>query len=337
MDGLSSTVADAVRLCHRIGFQYLWVDALCIIQNDKADWERESRNMSTVYGNAALTITTPIVCDSSQSFIEARRTSSAAISVLDNMARIPSEDRQTGLQRAVWIGTKQMFEGSWFLEHGNGWESVVGHFEKPQQWTSRAWTLQEWILSPRVLHLHAQTVWDCFEGIANEKTRRVKVHPTSLRRDLSSPNSRPRWSEIVSEFMARSIRHEADRPLALEGLVKAYSEATGCNLDTYIAGLWLADLPFDLLWQSIISGQHRAFKRSPVYPSFSWLSLPGYVSFKLNGFGYSPRSLTTYIALLPPHGNETTLWDNSHSLSLSFTALFALSRQLLHSRLKNGF
>lgn len=48
LDALAPTVRDAILLVQRLGFRYLWVDALCIIQGDAADWERESRKMAQI-------------------------------------------------------------------------------------------------------------------------------------------------------------------------------------------------------------------------------------------------------------------------------------------------
>ncbi|KAE8309242.1 hypothetical protein BDV41DRAFT_567522 [Aspergillus transmontanensis] len=45
IEALPQTLLDALLVCRALGVQYLWVDALCIIQGDKSDWERESANM----------------------------------------------------------------------------------------------------------------------------------------------------------------------------------------------------------------------------------------------------------------------------------------------------
>ena len=55
-DCLSRTFRDAIHITHRFGFRFLWVDALCILQGDSLDWQRESGRMHTVYQNCALMI-----------------------------------------------------------------------------------------------------------------------------------------------------------------------------------------------------------------------------------------------------------------------------------------
>lgn len=53
---LTPTFRDAVNTCRRLGIDFLWIDSLCIIQGDKADWARESSLMADIYAMAYLTI-----------------------------------------------------------------------------------------------------------------------------------------------------------------------------------------------------------------------------------------------------------------------------------------
>jgi hypothetical protein len=47
---------EAVQLCQKLKIRYLWIDALCIIQDDPVDWDREASRMDAVYENAELVI-----------------------------------------------------------------------------------------------------------------------------------------------------------------------------------------------------------------------------------------------------------------------------------------
>lgn len=53
---LPRTFQDAIGLVHRLGFEYLWIDSLCTIQDDEEDWRQESSNMASIYASASLTI-----------------------------------------------------------------------------------------------------------------------------------------------------------------------------------------------------------------------------------------------------------------------------------------
>jgi hypothetical protein len=56
VDRLPKTVSDAITFTKGLGYQYLWVDSLCIIQNSKTDWEAESVKMGQIYRNSVCTI-----------------------------------------------------------------------------------------------------------------------------------------------------------------------------------------------------------------------------------------------------------------------------------------
>lgn len=70
---LASTVVDAIRLCFKLGFRFLWVDRLCIVQDDNKDWLEEASRMCEIYSRSALTISVPICTESSQSFLDERQ------------------------------------------------------------------------------------------------------------------------------------------------------------------------------------------------------------------------------------------------------------------------
>ena len=53
---LTKTLGDAVSLVRALSIPYLWVDALCIVQDDISDWQRESSRMGEIYANAYVTI-----------------------------------------------------------------------------------------------------------------------------------------------------------------------------------------------------------------------------------------------------------------------------------------
>jgi hypothetical protein len=67
---LPKTFADAVLLTRKLGIKYIWIDSLCIIQDDAEDWVRESARMAEVYQNAALTISADGAADGSQGLFQ---------------------------------------------------------------------------------------------------------------------------------------------------------------------------------------------------------------------------------------------------------------------------
>jgi hypothetical protein len=55
---------DATIITRKLGYRYLWIDSLCIIQDSTEDWETESQNMGNIYMNASLTIAAGAAKDS---------------------------------------------------------------------------------------------------------------------------------------------------------------------------------------------------------------------------------------------------------------------------------
>jgi hypothetical protein len=53
---LPKKLQDAILVTRRLGIRFLWVDSLCIVQDDPNDWKREAATMCHVYQNSHLTI-----------------------------------------------------------------------------------------------------------------------------------------------------------------------------------------------------------------------------------------------------------------------------------------
>jgi hypothetical protein len=68
---LPRTIQDAISVTRRLGVRFLWVDALCIVQDsiNGQDWIDESSKMASIYGNAYLTIVAEAANDCSQGFL----------------------------------------------------------------------------------------------------------------------------------------------------------------------------------------------------------------------------------------------------------------------------
>ncbi|KAK3321776.1 heterokaryon incompatibility protein-domain-containing protein [Apodospora peruviana] len=66
---LPKTFRDAATVAAELGYRYLWIDALCIIQDDQHDWLRESENMCTVYRNSCCTIAAHTSLGSNDGFL----------------------------------------------------------------------------------------------------------------------------------------------------------------------------------------------------------------------------------------------------------------------------
>lgn len=266
---LPATISDAIKLCHKLGFEYLWVDSLCIIQDNQQDWLREASDMAGIYSRSALTIAVHLCQDASESFLQQRLLDTKQWSDESyGYARISFKDSSMGKESEMYFWLFDDFKNSRFLD---AWWLSIQHIEKDQRsakWFSRAWTLQEWFLSPRVLHIHGMTVWDCFGSRGNELEDRF-ISRSAIPRAFPEA-----WHLIVNNFTSRAITMDKDRLPALAGLAERVQAQTGY---VYLAGLWLEELPKTLLW----STKNGPMRKPLTYraPTWSWAALEGEVDF----------------------------------------------------------
>lgn len=292
IDDLPSTVADAIRLCFKIGYRYLWVDRLCIVQDDREDWLREASRMCEVYSCSSLTIAVPLCKESSQSFLAERKKG------FREQGRFATHSEPNSNRSMRWFSTEHPLkqgQGPWFLETRWGSNNMSRTGNEENNWLRRSWTFQEWMLSPRVLHVDSMTLWDCFDGYANELNYRNMVSPR-LPRQPSRFEEDISWESIMQEYSSREITHEADRLPALAGLAERYAQTTG---KTYLAGLWLEDLPRSLLWEQESEAlAPQAWSPSLPTPSWSWCSLNRPVWYQTFCRGDRDRPFTPFASIV---------------------------------------
>lgn len=266
---LPNTVQDAVIITRRLGYQYLWVDSLCIIQDSKEDWEIEALKMSKVYGDASLTLAAEAAEDS-------------GIGIFASTNRNRHQIREYPL--AVWTHfPKHNIEGRVNFRPAM---KRLGQCKNPL--SKRAWTLQEGLLSPRVLHFaEDQIYWRCLEEELVEtspewygRTERWEPSATATRglhRLIESEKfSLAIWYDIVDDFAQRNLSYQKDRLVALSGVAKQAAKSMGLPPHSYKAGLWESDLYRGLLWSNQNSSSSRMCcvpQDEYVAPSWSWASI----------------------------------------------------------------
>lgn len=275
---LPPTIRDSIKLCHELGFEYVWVDSLCIVQDDQQDWLREASDMARIYSRSGLTLAIHLCDDASESFLQKRLLDAEQWSDGPlGCARISVNDSNTVDSRDMYFWQDESFKGSRFLDLW--WRSITDLRRDglSGEWLNRAWTFQEWFLSPRVLHIHAMTVWDCFDSRGNELEDRF-LGREGIPRAFPGIDT---WPLIVEDFTSRQISMEKDRLPALAGLAERFQAQTGY---VYLAGLWLEALPRSLIWTR---RYHYIPMRRPLAyraPTWSWAALEGEVFFPCDRF-----------------------------------------------------
>lgn len=132
IDRLSSTFKDAFFATVNLGFQYIWIDSLCIVQDDPEDWKRESSLMHEVYRNAICNVSASGFINGQNGFVlDERRRDPTPLLVRVRHQSLIAEN--SALQNDD--------ERSYYLMYSYPWTEM----ERGPIF-SRAWTLQEQLL-----------------------------------------------------------------------------------------------------------------------------------------------------------------------------------------------
>jgi hypothetical protein len=279
---LPKTFQDAIIITRRLGIRYLWIDALCIVQDDNQGWETESANMANIYSNSYLTIAATSASDSHKGLFVDRWTSSVgqnglklSVDAHHITMSIHSPDESIFVRPRIHLAHKRF----------SNLENAGDHAEDAPLLT-RGWAFQERLLPSRTLHFHAEElIWECKSAVQcecqqldrsasfenNGMVGWLKNFVTgSLHADESAENLGHVWLDLVSEFGALHLTHESDRLAALSGLACKFSKK---SLGIYAAGIWEHDLARGLLF--VIAGSQEALtaqQRQTSAPSWSWAS-----------------------------------------------------------------
>ena len=284
-DDLPQTYQDAIVATNRLGFDYLWIDALCIVQDSKEDWNHEASTMSDVYRYSQCSLSALDAKDSSEGMF---------------MSQHLKENIPLFLRSLI----EEEPECLIYVEPDGYWDQQVTQ----RALHRRAWVMQEHVLAPRILHFNKdELLWECREFRASftfpdgidqgsswawpnlpaeirslpPRMRRApreghSALPLRMRRATREGDSALRkiWRDIVPLYTASDLTIASDKLIAIPGVARYLHTVIE---DEYYAGLWRSDLMTQLLW--------RVSKRDGVRPdcyrapSWSWASLDGQIVF----------------------------------------------------------
>lgn len=269
-DALPRTIADAVTVIRANNIRYLWVDAICIVQDDAEDWAREAYRMGRVYSGSLFTIISGSDSATSGLFLPREQLKvSAAELPIGPVSGTPTH------QLIMYPSLVDISEA-----HGRGATS------------KRAWCYQEELLSTRRVYFSkSQFQWVCSCSKHTEAGRRCPgdIESTAYTRppydaDIlhASSTTIGEWYETVAEYTSRSLTYHGDIFAALAGIAAAlkakYNYDNTCR---YLAGLWEDDMMNGILWQRAGSSLDRPSDFQA--PSWSWLSVRGRVIYGRQG------------------------------------------------------
>ncbi|KAJ4317493.1 hypothetical protein N0V84_007320 [Fusarium piperis] len=267
---IPATFQDAIKLANTLGIQYIWIDSLCIIQDSKEDWDVEAAHMASVYSQAYVTISATAAKDSSAGLKQ------------DSMLRHPCEitPKWTGPDGSEMPTTVvRLIDRSAFCDQ------VLS-----QPLFRRGWVFQEWILSPKTLHVASDQLWwtsasnmisggfsshETCEGydydIKQQFFRTMPLGSLYLMGGQNAESLRPVWHELLQDYLSRFFTFESDRLIAFAGIAALYQTLAQVPPGSYLAGIWRQSLLRDLLW-TVRDGRKVSPPQKYRVPSWSWAS-----------------------------------------------------------------
>ncbi|KAF4980385.1 hypothetical protein FDECE_17894, partial [Fusarium decemcellulare] len=253
---LPRTLRDAIHVCRQLNIGFLWIDVICIIQDDEKDMQAELAKMAGVYQDAIITISASCASSSEIGFLEDRLTYSPHIA-------LPARN-EDGYDIVQLIDP----------ESSTNREPI----------DTRAWTFQEHVLSTRTLSYTARAVkWDCPHLHCNidhygrySKLEHFGVEDERYRRG---------WETIVGDYSERLLSNPGDRPVAIAAVAETHAVTNHIVANDYLAGLWRGSLLKELLWVPNCYGvvtvaegldwclQKNRLEQHQIAPSWSWTSV----------------------------------------------------------------
>lgn len=264
---------DAITVTRNLGFRYLWIDSICIIQEGRdGDFDTEKDFMEDYYGGAACTIA-----------------ASSARGMDSGFLGLRIKDRQS---HTFYSGIGSSPESGESVFHVcDAIDDFAGDVEESNL-SRRGWVFQERALSRRTLHFTGnQVYWECGKGVRCETMTKLFNRKSSFLSDPHFPRSALEYYKgmrieffqyIYSTYSGLSFseEHEEDRSVALRGVEKRM--VTVYNVRAEHGILDGEYLHRSLLWQ-------RKSETDPLrdinyggtrqVPSWSWMAVMGQIAY----------------------------------------------------------
>ncbi|KAI0441753.1 heterokaryon incompatibility protein-domain-containing protein [Xylaria telfairii] len=279
---LPPVLQDAIAITKALSLSYIWIDALCILQDSSSDWEKESSQMGDIYGSAYVTICS-LTSSSQISFLEPERPKA-------NIA----------FQSSINTNIKGSYNLTYLdADMENAGRDPYMHSFPKSRWFSRGWTYQELRFSRRLLLLcPSYSAFMCaglFKvfGGPDRTAPMIPLHGLDhLTKDVDQIYKI--WLEFGQRYSGRILTYPQDALPAISGAAKLFAEKLS---DDYLAGIWKSDLR-GLMWN------YPSIPMTPL-PSLSQLlthlhSPDNYVAPSWSWVGHRYISFYVRPAILPP-------------------------------------
>ncbi|KAH8590353.1 heterokaryon incompatibility protein-domain-containing protein [Bisporella sp. PMI_857] len=265
-DDLPKIFQDAVQVTRELGIKYLWIDALCIVQNDKEEWKKEGKHMENVFASAYCTIAASSSPSWEHGFLE---------------RKLSPQYFQ------VYFGANGRYGRNVYVcDNTNDFSNDVDEGSL----SGRAWVLQERMLSRRTIHFSEnQTYWECGNGVICENFTQLTCPPERKQYVLDSnfPQQLKKsgydsmadfFQFLFKRYTECGITVKSDRKVAISGLIQRIESTFKTEARYGIFSYFLSKL---LLWKRADGKEKTApiVYQDGEVPSWSWMAYDGEIDF----------------------------------------------------------
>lgn len=290
MANLSQTFQDAFTVTRSLGYRYIWIDSLCIIQDSADDWATESSKIGEVYTHAAFTIAATAAGEGSKGLFVECHEGSQPLLALEITRKAKG---RTQNYRAFFEDGPRDATGVYCCISELDWTKYISHSVLNQ----RGWILQERLLSPRTIHFASQLYWECrqmrasqsvpfgfpsFEGrqhLTESPSANLKVWKSQFSHRNTFFDDQVLWKGTVERYSQCDLTRGQDKLPAISGIARKLSsifKQQDEKSDFYLAGLWQNDLLSQLTWRRRSKGSAaKGHYRSNSSPGCYRGKLPG--------------------------------------------------------------
>ncbi|KAK4161233.1 heterokaryon incompatibility protein-domain-containing protein [Cladorrhinum sp. PSN259] len=284
---MPAVLRDAIHVTRALSIPYLWIDALCILQDDVSDWEQQCQDMDKIYGNAYATLCAASSTSCVEGFLS-QRGPTIRMPFYSQLQPNISGSYQLQFKYAIPLGC-----GVYWLSEAH--QSTYSMDKEFPPWSQRGWVLQEQILSTRQVIFGNSNVHfvcgSCYgsvgsgqelvEGRYENLQRGYQTQLSELLTSTSQDAIYDWWASVLSSyafFNHSSFTRISDMLPALAGLARAVQSRLN---DEYSCGFWKRDLLRSLMWDGSeyrLKSVHLTIlqRTTEVVPSWSRLLLTRY-------------------------------------------------------------
>lgn len=237
---LPLTFREAIMTCRTFGFHFLWIDSLCIVQDDSADWEQESANMDKIYAGSNVTIAMHSTTRGYMPYHDLRFSTGSQSAVIHVRSLTNAPDLLAHVAEAPYLDSEDK------IAPNELWNTV----------SLRGWCYQERILSTRIIHFtENEIVFESQGGLrycqCTHHHRQANIGFAGWLENINITQdvANHAWRRIVEQYSQRMFSREWDLLPGLAGIARRLSTEHG--MGSYLAGLWKDNLLRWLCWKSV--------------------------------------------------------------------------------------